>query len=567
MYIQVYDKNNVKQNLVLGIGSWIQLINFAAGTYGGVSFTKLNTQGGYRIRGTGNLPIGGYRDAITFMRTAMHIDISGDTVNLRTEFPVPNTFSAATGAGYPRYRLFDEESGANLLKRIRMDYSSSNGQSSDGLVNVYFQGIVAFRDNVRPDIFNYGFISVGVTTGGTVQLFIFATKSMTSTSYVVVHNYAPDPLEDGGFSEEDYGGKGNFSEHSDIVVKDALPDETTHSAVGSGFSTIFTPTKAQLKHLADVMWGATVVGFFQNMIENISDMFVSLALAPFQVPQGATVNVKWLGLVDTEIALTLASNQFVEFDMGSIDMSNNQNIFKFDTVLDYAPYSRLGIYLPFIGYQELDIDECRNAIIGLTYRIDVLSGSTLAIISIDGREIYQFSGSCLCQIPLTGQDANAIFSNAVSIGVAAASAEMAGAVASAGDAATAASYSAGEIGADAAEYQAAKHAAQVSNAQNSLASATANGMMGMKPTYKKSGAVGASTSLFTIMQPYLFLMTPRQSYPENYAHFCGFPSNITDILGNFEGFTVVEDIRLNGLVATSPEVEEIYRLLKTGVII
>lgn len=567
MYIQVYDKNNVKQNLMLGVGSWVQLINFAAGTYGGVSFSKNNLSGGYRIRGNGNLPIGGYRDALTFMRTAMHIDISGDSINLRNEFPVPNTFSAATGAGYPRYRIFDEDSGGTVVKRIRMDFTSSSGQSADGLTNVYFQGIVAFRDNERPDIFNYGFISVGTMTNGTVQLFIFATKTMTSTSYTPVHNYAPDPLEDGGYSEEDYGGKGNFSEHSDIVVKDALPDETTHSAVGSGFSTIFTPTKAQLKHLADVMWGATVVGFFQNMIENISDMFVSLALAPFQVPQGATVNVKWLGLVDTEIALTLASNQFVEFDMGSIDMSNNINIFKFDTVLDYAPYSRLGIYLPFIGYQELDIDECRNAIIGLTYRIDVLSGSTLAIISIDGREIYQFSGSCLCQIPLTGQDANAIFTNAVSIGVAAASAEMAGAVASAGDAATAASYSAGEIGADAAEYQAAKHAAQVSNAQNSLASATANGMMGMKPTYKKSGAVGASTSLFTIMQPYLFLMTPRQSYPENYAHFCGFPSNITDILGNFEGFTVVEDIRLNGLVATSPEVEEIYRLLKTGVII
>ena len=63
------------------------------------------------------------------------------------------------------------------------------------------------------------------------------------------------------------------------------------------------------------------------------------------------------------------------------------------------------------------------------------------------------------------------------------------------------------------------------------------------------------------------MTTPRQSMPEGYEKVCGFPCNEGGKLGNFTGYTVVEDIRLNGLVATAPEVEEIYQLLKSGVII
>lgn len=374
-----------------------------------------------------------------------------------------------------------------------------------------------------------------------------------------------EPFTPGGYSGPGGGEFGNFSENSDTVTADTLP---TISAVGSGFSTLFTPTKAQLKTLGDTLWGNTIVGFFQNAITNIKELFVSLGILPFVAPAGATVNVTWMDIATIDIPLTLASEQFVEKDMGSINLATNANIFSSDSVLDYSPYSKLGIYLPFIGYQELDIDECRGATVGLRYRIDILSGSCVAIISINGSDIYQFSGNCLTQIPLNSADFTGLLGASVQVATAAASMGATAAVASAGDAVTA-EMAAKEKGISAAQAEAqnAQHAAAVSNAKGSLASATANGMMGMKPNYKKSGAVSASTSLLNVKQPYLFLTTPRQSFPENYGHFCGFPCNIADTLGNFSGYTVVEDIRLNGLVATSSEVEEIYQLLKSGVII
>lgn len=395
-----------------------------------------------------------------------------------------------------------------------------------------------------------------------------------------------NPYIDGGTSGPGGGDpqKQNWSDASDIVLPSPLPDETHFGAQACGLITIFTPSDVQLQYLSDIIWGNGFLQFMQNLVENIADLFISLGMVPFTVDKGATVEVTWFDFaitgqqVGTGIMLTKAAKQLVEIDMGNIYLDGGDSRpFASDSVLDYSPYSRLGIYLPFIGYQELDIDECRNTKINLKYRIDILSGTCVAQITLfnesysDGKTIYQFTGNCLTQLPLTAMDAQGLISNAVNIGIAAASAGATSSVASAGDALAQSQFESGggNLGVeyDRMQHAFAANAAKVSNAQGSLAGATANGMMGMKPNFKKTGAISASASLMSVMQPYLFLETPRQSFPAGYNKMCGFPCNMGGTLGSFDGFTVVEDIRLNGLVATSPEVEEIYQLLKTGVII
>ena len=387
----------------------------------------------------------------------------------------------------------------------------------------------------------------------------------TSTNITAWITGADIPVEDddnpyweGGTSEEG-GGDGNFSDDSDDVDLDNLP---TIDAVGTGFATLFAPTKNQLKDLADVMWDNGVFQSLQNLVENISNMFTSLAIVPFEVTQGSTVSVDFLGLFPTGITLTLANKQYYEFDMGAINMADDSRIFTSGSALDYSPFSKLGIFLPFIGFQELDIDECRDATIGLKYRIDILSGTCVALISIGGNTIYQFTGNCLSQIPITNENMQSLVTDAVNVGIAAAATHSAAGAASADMAAAESGES--SLAKEAKYAHAESH---LVTSQGRLASATANAAMGMKPTFGKAGAISASASLLAVKQPYLFLTTPRQSIPEHYQRYCGFPSNISGKLNTFSGFTVVEDIRLNGLVATSPEVAEIYQLLKSGVII
>ncbi len=365
-----------------------------------------------------------------------------------------------------------------------------------------------------------------------------------------------NPYIDGGTSGEG-GGGGNFSEDSDDPTTDDLPDI---DAVGTGMATIFKPSRGQLRSLSELFWNSNVFTFLQNLVENITNMFISLAMVPFDVQAGSTVSVTWLG-IDTAVSLTLAAKQFYEFNMGTIDLANDPRIFTSGSALDYAPFSSLGIYLPFIGYRDLDIDECRDAGINLRYRIDILSGSCVAIIKVGGKDIYEFTGNCLTQIPITNENMQSLVTDAVNIGLAVANAESAGAVASGVEADA---IAAGEpLTAE----KSAHMDQMVGRSRGQLASATANAAMGMKPNFAKTGAVSGSVAMMSVKQPYLFLKTPRQSIPDHYQRYCGFPSNISGKLGDFSGYTVVEDIRLNGLVATSPEVAEIYKLLKSGVII
>lgn len=362
-----------------------------------------------------------------------------------------------------------------------------------------------------------------------------------------------DPFGPGGISNIG-GGGGNFSEASDRIEDELLP---VLGAVGTGFATIFAPSAGQLRELSRLFWNADIFAFLQNMVENINSMFTSLGVLPFNVPGGGTVSVTWLG-IDTTVSLTLAQKQYFEFDMGSINLANDERIFTSNSALDYSPFSKLGIYLPFIGFRDLDIDECRNCVMGLKYKIDILTGTCVAIISLNGNNIYQFSGNCLSQIPITNENMASLISNVTNVAIAGANAY---------NAATAAQAGLEELGPDASANDTAKAHMSIAHSENKLASSTANAVLSGKPTFEKTGSVSATAALMSIKQPYLFLTTPRQSLPSNYNRYKGYPCNITSTLGELSGFTVVDDIRLNGLVATSPEVSEIYEILKKGVII
>ena len=382
-----------------------------------------------------------------------------------------------------------------------------------------------------------------------------------------------NPYSGGGYTEPGGGEVTNYDDTSDSVTDDGLP---TIGATNSGMISLFCPSSIEVQNLADLLFSYNFFDWLQKNLQNIEELVVMFGMVPFSITGAGTANVTFLGFDVSQLShpvyLTKCPDQYFEFDMGSVSFDGNDSrIHTTDSVFDYSPFSSLGIYLPFIGYQELDIDEVRNTTISLKYKVDVLSGACVAIIRLTDemgtRDVYQFSGNCLTQLPLGSSDISGIVQGVISVATAAAGAGTAGAVASAGEAVTAEKEAAGKLSEAGANLQNKQRAASVSNANSGLASATANGMMGMKPNYKHSGAIGSASSMLAVKQPYLYLKTPNEAVPEGYEKYCGFPANITTRLGSISGYAVVEDIRLNGLVATSPEVEEIYQLLKSGIII
>lgn len=367
------------------------------------------------------------------------------------------------------------------------------------------------------------------------------------------------PTEPGGGDVQ----KQNFVDATDVVPLQNLP---TIGAVNSRMIQIFAPTSIQVNNLADFLFSYNFFDWLQKDLTNLDQLLLSFGMVPFNVTKGATESITFLGFdISTwahPIYLDSVAEQYIEMDMGSINLATNPKIHRSDSVFDYSPFSKLGIYLPFIGFQELDIDEFREKTIHLVYRIDLLSGTCIALIGTDLGWIYQFSGNCLTQLPLTSSDISGIVQGAIQIATTAAMAGSTSAVAGGGT-----DVAAGMAGDVAANSAGTTDASVVSYNNGQLTSASANATMGMKPNFKHTGSIGASGSMMAVKQPYLFLTTPREAVPKQYQKYCGLPSNITSRLGDLSGYTVVEDIRLNGLVATNEEVAEIYSLLKKGVII
>lgn len=71
----------------------------------------------------------------------------------------------------------------------------------------------------------------------------------------------------------------------------------------------------------------------------------------------------------------------------------------YHNVFDYQ-FTTSRIYLPFIGFKEIDTPNIMNSNVTLTYKANVIDGTTLAIISTDLRgELYQFEGVASFDIP------------------------------------------------------------------------------------------------------------------------------------------------------------------------
>ena len=79
----------------------------------------------------------------------------------------------------------------------------------------------------------------------------------------------------------------------------------------------------------------------------------------------------------------------------------------FKSIIDYTPFSRLTIFLPFVGFQELDVFMVMNNRLHLVYTVDVLSGRCLA-------KLYVVIGNNECCIAEYGGTiaSDEVFSNA-----------------------------------------------------------------------------------------------------------------------------------------------------------
>ena len=336
-----------------------------------------------------------------------------------------------------------------------------------------------------------------------------------------------DPYSPGGETGEG-GGEGTFDDTSEPIP---TPDIPATSVIQTGFISLYSPDITQLRSLASYLWSDTGLDLdtFKRIFSDPISAILGLSLIPLQPSIGNVENVV-LGNVSTSVSMPRLTSQYIKYSCGSLTIEEYWGGY-----LDYSPYTRAEIYLPFIGAKPLNVDDIMGKTLSLSYLIDVLSGGCVACLEAGGSVLYQFIGQCACSVPITGRDLTNVINGVLSVVGAGAGVMLAtGGLGLAGLAA---------------------------------AGSLASNVTGMKPHVEKSGSMGGMGGMLGVKTPYIILTRPRQAVPANQNIFTGYPSYITMMLGEATGYTVVYDVHLEGIHATDEEKAEIDRLLKEGVIL
>ena len=339
-----------------------------------------------------------------------------------------------------------------------------------------------------------------------------------------------DPYSQGGTTEPTPPiPPGDFDNTSDPIDIDPLP---TLEAVNTNFITLYSPQLANLRDLASYMWGENFdLDQFKKLFTDPMAAILGLSIIPFQPDVAASATPVKLGNVTTSVNMLEITSQYKQVSCGTLNVHEYWGAY-----LDYSPYTKLEIYLPYIGIQTLDADDVMGKSITLAYNIDVLTGACVAQLKCGDSVLYTFAGSCATSIPVTGRDWTNVVNGIIGIG------------------SSLASFGINVAGGNA------------GSAISSAASAVQN-VFETKPGIQKSGSMGSMPGMLGHQKPYLILTRPRQALPEDQNTFTGYPSYVTETLGNLTGYTIIDQIHLSGFYALDAELAEIEELLTSGVIL
>lgn len=457
-------------------------------------------------------------------------------------------FSGGTSITAELYLNKDENNGSST--RIRFILNPDTRQN-------YGVSILSYNPELNPNVlsciiynqrYNGSYFTV-VGNNGTVPYTISATQAeidFFSTAPIFV----PDPL--GPPSDQDPGGDGPREDESDEID---FPDLPTIGATNAGMVTLFNPTLGDLILLNNFLWSTFDLNSFKRMFADPMDCIIGLYVLPFAISSSGTKPLS-VGNVPTGLTFQVASTQFVEVDCGSLIVPEYWKCY-----LDYSPYTKIQLYLPYIGVEEISADDVMGQTVTIKYHVDILTGSCVAMVKSKGSILYTFTGHCSVQIPITSNNMDEIMSYASRLAVTAAAGAIGATAGNAMDASESA-QGGGILSAGNGD----ENSSGIRNAAHSLVSGISN-VMGMKFSTRRAGAIGSFGGFLAPQKPYFIITRPNLCLAEDQGWYAGYPAWKTKKLGTIAGYAKVDSVHLENIPCTENELSEIESLLKGGVIL
>ena len=379
-----------------------------------------------------------------------------------------------------------------------------------------------FSPYIRGDVYSFPGVYVEVSHYSGVNDTFF--DFLCDGRYADTGQIAPTGGEEGG---------GGLYDRPDEEIP--IPSLPSISVCDTGFISLYVMTTAEMQALGNFLWSNS---FTDNILKNFMSPFdniVSLQMIPF-TPLGNTQNVK-IGNIDTGVQGDKLSTSYFEVDCGIKYCSEY-----YKTFADYAPYTKLHIFLPYCGIFEINPDDVFNPNddigggIKVIYHIDIFSGSCVAFVQCNSggkwHVLQQHAGNISAQFPITGANFASVYIGAINaIG----------------------SVIGGAAG----------------GAMGVLGGGISgmNSIMNAKPEFQRSGGVTSVSGIMGIQYPYLIYSTPQYIVAENFRDVKGHVSNLKCTVSSCSGFlqATADNSELSGIGCTAYELDLIRNLLAEGI--
>lgn len=355
------------------------------------------------------------------------------------------------------------------------------------------------------------------------------------------------------------GGDGDYDSSSDDRGDGSAADTTsTETAMNSAVSPVIAAgfRVHQLQTTSDAMGyfygaifktgaGSYLERFYQSAYDPTSAI-VALHLLPqnlVNLDSGTTSHVTAAGYdisqtMHTDSGGTLNVNfpdivqPICGYYVGKVDFTKY-----FGAYPDFAPHTKMYLHLPYIGVQEIDVNQVQHGSLAVSYYCDAISGSVSAHVwcnDREGKHTYKYvcTGNAAYRLPIYSNGAN---SGAISAGI--------GAIASA-------------FG---------------GNIFGTISAGVAAGLGAMQQSVQATGSFGGELGALGDPVCWLEIVRPAWVQPSNYQLLNGLPSYVSGTIsdpgdGNqLNGFTVIPYINLDNLTCTEEEIKEIAQLLAQGI--
>lgn len=310
----------------------------------------------------------------------------------------------------------------------------------------------------------------------------------------------------------------------------STPVPALPSGSASSLWAVYNPSQSELNSFGAWLWSSDFVEQLKKLFADPMQAIIGVHKV-FASPHTGGVQTIKCGYLDSGVSSAIVTSQYTTVDCGSASLREY-----FGNVFDYDPFTKVSIFLPFIGIVPLNTADVMRSTVSVKYKVDVITGACLAEVSISrdgsGGILYTYGGSAIVTYPVSSGSyvgaVQAALSTAIGIG---------SAIATGG----------ASLGAS--------------------AGMVLGGLSHAKTQVQHSGQFSGSSGAMGGKKPYLIVSRPQTRTPSKIGEYKGIPSNAIHKLSSCNGYVKVEEVHITSKSAYDNELQEIESLLKSGVII